>query len=195
MRTCRHVWFAAIGVVCVLGLAGTAAGVAPVLILWTGFALAVFGALLALSFKEDLAGVRHPILWGAALATTPALVPGLSDVLGDATAPVLIVLTLTSPWVLAQAEKRLRPWLGPARIVRAGMAAPEEALRRQWAESTRQLGEATSSADRLMVVAVRQQILDDIAAQHAGQLPPFVWDQPGTTGGLDHRTDEPGRPR
>ena len=194
MRTCRQLWFSAAGGVCLLGLGGTAVALAPSLILWTGFALAMFGGLMAVTFKDDLAGVRHPVLSGAALATVPALLPGLSRVLGDATGAVLAVLVLSSPWVVVRAERRLRPWLGPARIVRAGMAAPGEALRRQWAESTRQLGEATSVADRLIVVHVRQQILDDVAARHGGQLPAFVWDLPGARRGLDHRSDEPRRP-
>lgn len=194
MRTCRHVWSAATGAVCLLGLGGTALAAAPILILWTGFALAVFGGLMALTFKEELAGVRHPVLSGAVLATTPALLPGLTRVLGDATAPVLLVLVLTSPWVVERAERRLRPWLGPARILRAGMAAPDEALRRQWAESTRQLGEATTVGDRLIVVHVRQQILDDVAARYGDRLPAFVWDLPGAKGGLRHRSDEPRRP-
>lgn len=194
MRTCRHLWFTAVGVVLLLGLGGTAVSVAPSLILWTGFALAVFGALMAVSFKDDLAGVRHPVLSGAVLATTPALLPGLSRVLGDATVPVLALLVLASPWVVVRAERRLRPWLGPARMVRAGMAAPDDALRRQWAESTRQLAEATSVADRLIVVHVRQQILEDIAARHGGQLPTFVWDLCGARGGLHQRSDEPRRP-
>lgn len=194
MRTCRHLWFTAIGVVSVLGLVGTVVAVEPALILWTGFALAVFGALMAVAFKDDLEGVRHPAAWGAVLAMAPALLPGLSRVLGDATLFVLVLLVVGSPWVLAWAERRLRPWLGPARLLRAGLAAPDEALRRQWTESTRQLAEATSVADRMIVVHVRQQILDDLAAEHGGQLPAFVRDLLGADKGL-HGSDQPRRPR
>lgn len=195
MKTCRTLWFIAVAVACLIGLGGTVVAVPLSLILWTGVALAVFGALMAVSFKEDLAGVRHPILWGAALAVAPALVPGLSRVLGDATLPVVVLLVVASPWVVTLAERRLRPWLRPASIVRAGMAAPDEALRRQWEESTRQLGEAGSVADRLVVVQVREQILDDVAARHGGQLPAFIWGQTSPPGGLDRRSDEPHRPR
>jgi hypothetical protein len=178
MKTCRNLWFIAVAVACLIGLGGTIVTVPLSLVLWTGVALAAFGALMALSFKEDLADVRHPLLWGAALAIAPALVPGLSRVLGDATLPVVVGLVVASPWIVALAQRRLRQWLRPASIVRAGMAAPDEALRRQWEESTRQLGEAASVADRLVVVHVREQILDDVAARHGGQLPAFVWDRP-----------------
>ena len=194
MRTCRRLWFTATAAVCLLGLGGTVATVPPTLILWTGFALAMFGGLMAVAFKDDLAGVRHPVLWGALLAVLPTLLPGLSRVLGDATVPVLAVLVVGSPWVVVRMERRLRPRLGPSRMFQAGMAAPDEALRRQWTESTRQLGEATSVADRLIVVHVREQILDDVASRHGGQLPAFVWDLPGTKGGLGRRSDEPHRP-
>jgi hypothetical protein len=194
MRTSRRLWFIAAGAACVLGLGGTVATVSPTLLLWTGFALAMFGGLLAVAFKDDLAGVRHPVLWGAALAVLPALLPGLSRALGDATIFVLTALVVGSPWVVARIERRLRPWLGPSRMFQAGMAAPDEALRRQWAESTRQLGEATSVADRLIVVHVREQILDDVAARHGGELPSFVRDSFGARGGIGHRSDEPHRP-
>ncbi|WP_457208285.1 hypothetical protein [Nocardioides sp. P5_C9_2] len=195
MRAYRIGWHVVNGAVCLLALVGTALAVQPVLFLAIGATLAMLGALMGVAFQEELTSVRHPILTGAALATTPALLPGLATVLGGATLGVTALLVLSSPWVVAWVDRRLRPWLLPARIVQAGMAEPDEALRRQWAESTRQLAKATSLADRLVVVQARQQILDDVAARNGGRLPPFVWTTPEAPGGLDHPFGEPHRPR
>jgi hypothetical protein len=195
MRAYRIGWHVVNGAVCLLALVGTALAVQPVLFLAIGATLAMLGALLGVAFKEELKDVPHPVLTGAALATTPALLPGLTEVLGAATMAVAGVLVLSSPWVVAWAGRRLRPWLLPARIVQAGMAEPDEALRRQWAESTRQLAKATSLADRMVVVHARQQILDDVASRNGGRLPAFVWTMPEARGGLDHPFGEPHRPR
>lgn len=195
MRTYRLGWGIATGLTCLLGLAGTALVVQPVLFLSIGATLAMLGALMAVAFKEELASMRHPVLTCALLATTPALLPGLARLIGSATPAVAGLLVLTSPWVVVWADGRLRPWLLPARIVQAGMAAPDDALRRQWAESTRQLANATSVADRLLVVHARQQILDDVAARNGDRLPAFVWTLPESRGGLDHPSNEPHSPR
>ncbi len=195
MRTYRLGWHIVNGAVCLLALVGTAFAVQPVLFLAIGATLAMFGALMAVAFKDDLVDVRHPVLTGAALASTPALLPGLAQVLGSATMAVTAVLVVTSPWVVTWLDRRLRPWLLPARIVQAGMASPDEALRRQWAESTRQLARATSIPERMLVVQARQQILDDVAARNEDRLPPFVWSLPEARGDLDHPSGEPHRPR
>jgi hypothetical protein len=195
MGTYRLGWGIATGLTCLLGLIGTALSVQPVLFLSVGATLALLGALMAVAFAEELKGMRHPVLTFAALATTPALLPGLARLIGSATPAVAGVLVLSSPWIVTWADGRLRPWLLPARIVQAGMAAPDEALRRQWAESTRQLAAATSMADTLLVVHAREQILDDVAARNSGRLPGFVWALPEPRGGLDHPSNEPHRPR
>ena len=189
MRAYRIGWHVVNGAVCLLALVGTALAVQPVLFLAIGATLAMLGALLGVAFQEELKDVRHPVLTGAALATTPALLPGLTEVLGGATLAVTAVLVLTSPWVVGQAVRRLQPWLQPARIVQAGMAEPDEALRRQWVESTRLLGEATTSlAERMVVVQARQQILDDLAARNGGRLPASCGTMPEARGGLATRS-------
>ncbi|KRF34127.1 hypothetical protein [Nocardioides sp. Soil805] len=195
MATYRLGWSIVTGVTCLLGLTGTALAVQPVLFLSVGATLALLGALMAVAFAEELKGMRHPVLTFAALATTPALLPGLARLIGSATPVLAAVLVLSSPWIVTWADGRLRPWLLPARIVQAGMAGPDEALRRQWAESTRQLASATSVADRLLVVHAREQILEDVAARNGGRLPAFVWGLPEMRGGLDHPSNEPHRPR
>ena len=194
MTTYRLVWRCLTAAVVLLAAAATVLTVPVSMFCAIAFAFAMFGALFAVAFQDDLKDVRHPIVKGALLGASPALVPGLGHVMGPSAGLVAVGLALTAPWVVGQVVRRVQPWLQPSRVVQAGMAAPDEALRRQWVESSRLLREATTASERMVVVRVRQQILDDLAARNGGQLPGFVWDVAGPSGGLARRSGEPHRP-
>ena len=194
MTTYRLVWRCVTAAVVVLAMAATVLTVPVSLFLAIAFAFAMFGALFAVAFQDDLKGVRYPVVKGALLGASPALIPGLGHVLGPSAGLVALGLALTTPWAVGQVVRRVQPLLGPSRVVQAGMAAPDEALRRQWVESSRQLREARTLSERMVVVRVRQQILDDLAARNGGQLPAFVWGLSGPSGGLARRSGEPHRP-
>lgn len=183
MSTYRVLWRVVATITVLLASVATAFTMDLGVIFAVAFALAVFGALIALTLRDDLEHVKHPVLKGAALAVVPTLVPGLSQVAGPAGTATAAVVALASPWVVSRVLRSVQPWLLPSRLVQAGMADEDEALRRQWAESTRQLRRAATVADRLVVVQVRQQILDDIAVRSGCPLPAFVWESAhGQTG-------------
>lgn len=193
MKTYRRLWRGTAGAMVLMAMAATAFTVPASLFLVIVCTLAMFGALTAVAFQDDLHDVRHPLVKGALLATAPALLPGLWNVFGPAGAALATLLVLASPWVVAQVARRVRAQR-PGNVVQAGLADPDDALRRQWDESTRQLRQATSVADRMVVVRVREQILDDMAARNGGQLPGFALVLPEGPGGLDRRSGGPGRP-
>lgn len=178
MRTYRRLWRTTAGATALLAVGGSLVAIPATMFLAIVFTTVTFGALLALVFKEDLVGVRHPAVAGAVLATAPVLCPGLEYLLGPAAFGLAAVLVLASPSVVRRADPWLRRWLLPSRLEQAGMADPDEGLRRQWVESTRQLAEATSVADRMLVVQARRQILDDLTERTGGELPAFVWATP-----------------
>jgi hypothetical protein len=175
MRTYRLVWRVIVTVVALVAVLATALTMPPGLFLAVALAMGLFGGLIAVSFQEDLADVRHPVVKGVVLAVSVTLLPGLSRLLGPAAAVAAVTVVLAAPWVVQKVLQRLRRRSGPTRIARAGLAEPDEALRRQWVESSRQLALATTPAERMVVVRVREQILDDVAARHGGWLPPYVW--------------------
>jgi hypothetical protein len=175
MRTYRLAWRVVVTVVALVAVLATALTMPPDLFLAVAVAMGLFGGLIAVSFQEDLAGVRHPIVKGVLLGVSVTLLPGLSRMLGPAAAAGAVAVVLAAPWVVQLVLVRLRRRSGPTRIARAGLADPDEALRRQWVESTRQLALATTLSERMVVVRVREQILDDVAARHGGWLPPYVW--------------------
>lgn len=186
MSTYRVAWRVVATITVLLAAVATAFTMDPGVILAVAFALAVFGALIALTLRDDFEHVKHPVLKGAALAVVPTLVPGLSQVAGPAGTATAVVVALASPWVVSRVLGSVQPWLLPSRLVQAGMADEDEALRRQWAESTRQLRRAGTVADRLVVVQVRQQILDDITARSGCPLPAFVWESSHGQAGQTH---------
>ena len=186
MSTYRVVWRVVATITVLLAAVATAFTMELGVLLAVAFALAVFGALIALTLRDDLENVRHPVLKGAALAMVPTLVPGLSQVAGPAGTATAAVVALASPWVVSRVLRSMHPWLLPSRLVLAGHPGLHEALRRQWAESTRQLRRAGSVADRLVVVQVRQQILDDIAMRSGCPLPSFVWESSHGQAGQTH---------
>jgi hypothetical protein len=178
MRTYRSVWRVVVTVVALVAVVATALTMPPGLFLAVAVAMGLFGGLIAVSFQEDLADVRHPVVKGVVLAVAVTLIPGFSRLLGPAAATAAVVLVLAAPWLVEKVLDRVRRRSGPTRLTRAGLAEPDEALRRQWVESTRQLAQATTVAERMIVVQVREQILDDVAARHGGWLPPYVWPLP-----------------
>jgi hypothetical protein len=141
---------------------------------------------MGLALKQDLLpGIKHPILGGAALFVAPLLYPGLSQVLGPAAIGAIAALVLTSPWIVSFIGSRLRGRVLPSQTEVAGMAAPDEALRLQWMESTRQLERASTPRQRLLVVHLREQILNDLVERSGGALPDFVWSSVRGHGGPD----------
>ena len=187
MRTYRRAWRLVVAAMVLTAVAGTVVAMRLDLILAIVFTMVLFGGVMGYAFKDDLPEVRHPVLGAAALFTAPALYPGLSQFLGAAAAAVVAVLVLTSPFVVARAGKRLRPRLLPPQVELAALAGPDEALRRQWTESTRQLDRAATLQDQLLIVRIREQILDDVVDRTGGQLPDYVWETRNGRGG-DHPT-------
>jgi len=109
----------------------------------------------------------------------------LSQVLGPAAVGVVAALVLTSPAVTSHMERRLRGRLLPTQTELAGMGAPDDALRRQWMESTHQLENASTLRERLLVVHLREQILDDLVERSGGAVPEYVWSSARGRGGPD----------
>jgi urease accessory protein UreE len=77
----------------------------------------------------------------------------------------------------------MRGRLLPSQEELAVMAPQQEALRLQWDESTRQLNRASTGRERVLVLSLREQILDDIARQTDGALPDYVWESTCDPGG------------
>jgi hypothetical protein len=196
MRIYRLAWRFAAVATGFAALAGTVATMQPEAFLAILFTMAMFGGVMGYAFKDDLPQVRHPILGGVVLFTTPALYPGLSQLLGAAAGGVIAVLVLTSPFVVDHAARHLRPRLVPSQVEVAGQAGPDEALQRQWTESTRQLNQAASLQDLLLIVHAREQILDELTDRTSGQLPDYVWDsRDGPGGHHPHTVRAPHPPR
>jgi hypothetical protein len=195
MTTYRLAWRLAAGASGLAALVGSVVAMRLEMFLAILFTMAMFGGVMGYAFKEDLPEVRHPILGGAVLFTTPTLYPGLSQPLGAAAVGVVAALALTSPFIVAQAGNRLRPRMLPSRVVMAALAGPDEALRRQWMESTRQLDQAATIQGQLLIVQVREQILDDLTDRNGGQLPDYVWDSCDGPGGHRHTARAPHEPR
>lgn len=177
MAAWRTAWWAAAGGAAVVGAVFTPVAMGtghavPLLV-----SLSVLGAIMGWAVFGELPGVRHPVRLGIATFTTPFVMPGLLLLLGPATAWALVgTLFVTSPYVQVPIRRLVAERQHPSDIHRAGHASPEEALRRQWLESTRQLRRAPSDADRLLVVDLRAQILDDLVVHNGGHLPPYVWE-------------------
>jgi len=169
------VWRSAVTLTVALALLGTVRAMPLAVFAASSFALATVGAMLGLAFRPDLPGVRHPILGGALILLLPGLYPGLAELVGPAAPGVVTVLVLTSPWLAARIVRWSRGRLLPTETQVAASAPPEEALRRQWEESTRLLELASTPRERMLAVDVRAQILDDLLRQTHGVLPGYVW--------------------
>lgn len=181
----RVVWGCAVVATVAIGLAGTLLAVPLEAVVAVGLMLVVFGALMGYAFKDELPRVRHPILIGAALFTGPGLYPGLAELLGPAAVGLVALLAVLSPPVVSLTVRRLRGRLLPSETECAAMAPPEQALRLQWVESTRQLERAATLDEQLLVVQAREQILDDLVERSNGVLPDYVWRPASRDGGPD----------
>ena len=180
MSAHRMIWRTAAGVTALVALIGTRIwmplGPAVVMVLLT----AGLGASMGLTFKDDLPGIEHPVRWAAVLLSAPTLYPGLAALLGEVTAlGVAALLVASSPGAVALERRWLRGRLLPTQTELAGMAEPDEALRRQWEESTRLLQAASTPAELRLVLRLREQILDDLAQRSGGVFPAYVWTTPG----------------
>ncbi|QBR91799.1 hypothetical protein [Nocardioides euryhalodurans] len=151
-------------------------------VLASGFMMATFGAVMGLCLRSDLPQVRRPVVGGAVLCLMPLLYAGLGELLGAASFGVVVLLALTSPWAVARITRWMRVPLVPHETHAAATAPLEEALRRQWQESTRLLDAASTPRERLMVVNVRAEILDDVVRSH-GSLPAYLWTTDSGSGG------------
>jgi hypothetical protein len=175
MNAHRVIWRAAALVTVAVALLGTVLTVPLEGVIGMGIMLAIFGGSLGLTYRPDLPDVKHPVLAGAVLFMLPALYPGLAGVLGEAALVLVGLLVLTSPWVTTRLVRWLRGRVLPTADQAAMEASPAEALRLQWEESTRQLARAASVPDQLLLVRLREQILDDVLARNGGVLPTYVW--------------------
>lgn len=187
----RRWWRSAVVITVLLAVVGTLLRVPLDGALGLGVLLAMFGAGLGHGFAPDLPHVRHPRLVGAALCTTPALYPGLTELVGHLALALVALLVVTSPGVWARLRRRLhsRPGLVGADAL---LAAPDVALRLQWEESTRQLGAARTPREKAGLVRLRQHILDDVLTRSGGELPGYVWN--GTPGPGTDSPDGPDSP-
>ncbi len=175
MRTERLLWRSAVTLTAAAALAATAATTPIQQILGVGLMLAAFGGIMGLAFRADLPPVKHPILGGAFLFIVPGLLPGLSSLVGPAgTLAVVGLLVVTSPPVASWIVGAMRGRVLPSQTEVAATAPRHEALRRQWEESTRLLDLAPTMRDRMLLVNLREQILDDVAQQADGALPDYV---------------------
>lgn len=175
----RIIWFTAAGSTALLALAGARTwmpiGAAVAMVLMT----AGFGAAMGVVFKDDLPHIAHPVLGAAVLFATPTLYPGLAESVGEVTALAGgAVLLAGAPGVVDLERRWLRGRLLPSQAELAVMADPDDALRRQWMESTHLLQAASTRAELRLVLRLREQILDDLAQRSGGVLPDYVWAPP-----------------
>lgn len=169
-------WWVVTSSVVALGLLGT-----PGVMDWSRFlatvlALAVMGAATGLSFAPAVgAGYVRAGTVGLVLFAGPCLEPGLWHVTGPASLVLGGLVALTPPPVVQWGRRLLRGRVLPTETEAAAMASPDDALRRQWTVSTTQLRDASTDAERLLLVRMRAAILDDLAQRSDGVLPDYVW--------------------
>jgi hypothetical protein len=188
MSSHRTLWLVAVAGTVGTAVVGSLGAMAWGSALLLGVLLAVFGGVLGLALGPELTGrVGRPVLAGAALAVATALSLGLGHLIGGLPAlGVVVALGALSPFVTSRAARWLRGRALPGRTLAAASAPPGEALRLQWKESGRQLAMATTPSELLLIVRVRQQILDDLLERSGGVLPDYVWStSPGRGGGPD----------
>ena len=191
MTTWRTIWWVVAGVVAGAGALGTPLAIGTRQAVSLLIALAVVGALSGWVISGEHPSLRRPIALGIGIFAAPFIVPGLVHLLGPTAWALIGTLLLTSPYVIRRIGRRLARHLLPSETERAGLASPEEALRRQWLESTKQLRRASSDRDRLSVVELRAQILDDLVDRHGAQFPHYVWTALRDSSGSDHASGGP----
>lgn len=175
MSTWRKTWWTAAGLIAAAGALGTPGvmGTWPALTMLVMMALS--GAGIGWAFTAENTDVRRSTRLGMWLVTAPFLVPGLVHLLGPVAWVLVGGVLVTSPpsvWLVRRFSSTAP---GGNRNGGATPASPDDGLRREWLESTRQLREAASDGDRLLIVEARAQILDDLSARHGGRLPRYVW--------------------
>ncbi len=185
----RAIWLSTVVCVSLVGVVGTALVMPWTQAVGIAVCVGVFGTFIGFAFGEEFSSLRRTVLVCAALFGLSALVlPGLVHLCGPVAFGVVAALVLASPEASRPIVRLLRPHLGPPDLQRAGMADPNEALRRQWLAATAQLEEAARTSDRLLLVELRSRILDDLLERGDGRLPGYVWDS------LSDRTVVPGDP-
>lgn len=188
MKGYRRVWYAAATVTVGVALVGTLLTVPIASLVGLGMLLATFGGAMGLTYKPELPEIRHPVLLGAGLFTLPALYPGLTHLVGVAALALVAVLVATSPWVWPRLVQWMRGRVLPTEDESAVLASPHDALRRQWEESTRQLARAPTVHDQLLLVMLREEILEDMISDGDGALPDYVWVGTSDRGGPETST-------
>jgi hypothetical protein len=185
----ERLWWGCFWVAVTAGSVGTILSLGPPRAIATLLTLAVVGGAIGYIIGRELPSSRYAATSGAAIVSAPVLIDGLVELSGAAVAGCVFVLLLcTAPFLVRPALRQLRRrTAGPAPIEEAALASPDEALRLQWRSTTAQLAKARDARERLLVVQLREQILDEILERDGGRLPEFVFDQTGPTS--RHRED------
>lgn len=187
----RALWTAAVVFWAVLGLIGSLTVMSPGHAAAFVVAVGALGAVSGYACARELPAVRHPV-WAGALLPVAVLVlmPGVVQLLGGIGIAVIAALVVTAPPVasrigvrLAQHRRRLDDG---ATAACQPPPTTDDGLSRQWIESTKLLDAARSPAERLSIVEVRSQILDDLVERWQGRVPDCVWrsvetSEPGPT--------------
>lgn len=185
MAEYRVVWRMVAGTTIVVALTGALLDGPVGRVVAVTSVMAGFGALMGLCLKSELAQVRHPVLGGAAVFAIVSLLPGLQVLVGPWALVWVVVLLMASPPLVGLVGEGLRRRHPVSDPEIAALARPDEALRRQWVESARQLARATTVPEVLLLVQAREQILDDILTSTGGLLPDYVWAAAGGRLGPD----------
>lgn len=175
----RRLWWCSYGAGVFLGALGAAASLGPAAGIGTLVVLGAVGALVGYAMGRESRTGRYGALVGGSLAAAPVLVDGLVRLVGPVAAVIVAVAIVgTAPFVTAPIARALRSRARTRTDVEdAALASPDEALRRQWLASTGELARARNDRERLEVIEVRAQILNELAER--GRLPDFVFDQAG----------------
>jgi len=186
MTAWRTTWWTVAGLVAVAGAIGTPLALGNAHAVSMLVTLALFGAMMGWAFSGEFPNLRRTIPLGIAISTVPFMVPGLVLFLGPAACALVGTLLLTSPYVVAPVRRLIAKRLRRTDIESVGLASPDEALRLQWVESTRQLHDASSDEDRRLIIELRAHILDDLVDRYGAELPVYVWSELHDSGGPDH---------
>lgn len=183
MTAWRTTWWTMAGLVAVAGAIGTPLALGKGHAVAMLVTLVLFGAMMGWAFSGEFPNLRRTIPLGIAIFTVPFMVPGLVLFLGPALWALVGALLLTSPYVVAPIGRLVAKRLRRTDIESVGLASPDEALRLQWVESTRQLHSASSDEDRLLIIELRAHILDDLVDRYGPELPDYVWTELHDSGG------------
>lgn len=178
------IWRLAATLTAIVAVVGTLAAhpVAPSL--GIGVCAAACGAAMGLACRADFPRARHLPARGAASFVAPTLLPGLASASSPGTAAVLaVLLVVTAPPVSSALVDALRGRVLPSHTHVAGMAQHADALRRQWEQSTRVLETSLTLRQRLQIVMLREQILEELLELTGGVPPEYVWTSPRGKGG------------